>query len=72
MVNPANNLLTSTNNWMLVQGIYTATGGENYLTLGNFLSDADTTGVPAAGPQPYAYYYFDDVSVECACTGFAA
>jgi hypothetical protein len=67
VVNPPYNLLTSTNNWMLVQGIFTAAGGENHLTLGNFLSDADTTAVPAGGDQPFAYYYFDDVSVAPVC-----
>jgi hypothetical protein len=62
------NLLASKTNWMLVQGNFTASGGENYLTLGNFLSDANTTAVPAGpGTEPAAYYYFDDVSVVPLC-----
>ena len=68
VVNPPNNLLASTNAWMPVQGIFTASGGENYITLGNFLSEIDTTSVPAPGPSTFAYYYFDDVSVVALCT----
>ena len=66
--NPSANLLTSTNAWMLVQGTFTAAGGENYLTLGNFRSDANTTAVLGSGPYNiYAYYYFDEVSVVPGC-----
>ena len=66
--NPSTNLLTSTNAWMLVQGTFTAAGGENYLTLGNFRSAAATTAALGNGPYNiYAYYYFDEVSVVAGC-----
>ena len=53
---------------MLVQGTFVAAGGESYMTLGNFLTDAGTTVVPASGLYTnFAYYYFDDVSVEAMC-----
>src|SRR5205814_2615797 len=68
VVNPSTNLLASTNSWMLVQGVFTGAGGEDHLTLGNFLSDAATTAVPAAGTEYYTYYYFDDVSVVALCS----
>jgi hypothetical protein len=72
IVNPSGNLLTSTNSWMLVQGLFTAVGGEKYLTIGNFLTDSATTAVPAGGPEVgFSYYYYEDVHVESACTGFA-
>src|SRR6516225_10171851 len=48
---------------MLVIGGYVASGGENYLTLGNFSDDANTIPVSAGGTGPWAYYYVDDVSV---------
>ncbi len=71
--NPSSNPLTSTNTWMLVQGLYTAVGGEQYLTLGNFHTDTATTAVPATGPETgLSYYYFEDVHVESVCTGFVA
>ncbi len=69
VVNPAGNPLTSTNGWMLVQGNYTAVGGEDHITLGNFLNDASTTAVPAAGTNALTYYYYDDVKVVALCSG---
>lgn len=68
--NPSTNLLASTNTWMLVQGTFIATGGESYLTIGNFRTDANTTWTnhnPAAPAPDYAYYLFDDVSVVMLC-----
>lgn len=68
--NAATNLLLSTNTWMLVQGTFVATGNEEYLTLGNFRTDANTTWTNANPNAPlpdYAYYYFDDVSVTMLC-----
>ncbi len=67
--NPAANPLTSTNSWMLVTGTFTATGGESYITIGNFRTDAATTAVPSnAGTNNFAYYYIDDVSVTPLCS----
>ena len=71
VVNPSTNLLTSTNSWMLVQGLFTAVGGENHITLGNFNPDPGTTSVPAGGPPQYTnygYYYYEDVSVVALCS----
>jgi len=67
--NPSSNLLADTNSWMLVQGTFTALGGESYLTLGNFRTDANTTysNFPAGSEPDYAYYYFDEVSVTALC-----
>ena len=65
--NPGANLLTSTNGWMLVQGTFVATGGENHITLGNFRNDANTTATNAWGTN-HSYYYFDDISVVPLCT----
>jgi hypothetical protein len=66
--NPMSNPLTSTNSWMLVQGAFTAVGGEDHITLGNFRTDANTTAVPALGTNNFAYYYIDDVSVTALCS----
>src|ERR1051325_6554578 len=69
VVNPSTNVLTSTNSWMLVEGVFTAAGGEDHVILGNFLADPATTAVPAAGTlfTGYSYYYFDEVSVVALC-----
>ena len=65
--NPSTNLLTSTNGWMLVQGTFVATGGENHITIGNFRSDANTTATTAWGTN-HSYYYIDDVAVTPLCS----
>lgn len=60
--------VTDTTNWVRLQWNYTATGGEQYFTIGNFFNDGSTTsGVNNAGALltgPFAYYYIDDVSIS--------
>lgn len=65
--NPTNNLISDTIGWTLVSGLYTAAGGENYITIGNFLDDANTNHV-TFNPTGWArgYYWIDDVSVALA------
>lgn len=67
VVNPATNLLTSLTAWMLVEGSFIAAGGEDVLTLGNFLSDAATPAIASTGGDVYTYYYFDDIQVVADC-----
>lgn len=61
---PANAFLSDKVNWMQVTGSYTASGGESYITIGNFHDNA-TTNSSALGAGSYSgtYYYIDDVSV---------
>ncbi|MCB9232946.1 MAG: T9SS type A sorting domain-containing protein [Bacteroidia bacterium] len=57
--------LADTLGWTKISGSYTATGGEQYIIIGNFKNDGATS------PQcfnsgsffPYAYYFVDDVFV---------
>jgi len=60
--------LMDTVGWTEVRWIYTATGGETYLTIGNFKNDGNTTLCPlnCSGftQNPYIYYYIDDVEVS--------
>lgn len=73
--NPYGNILNNYTGWTSVQGTFTANGGENYITIGNFYDDANTDAVfsPNTGslwccaPNNYlSCYYLDDVSVvEC-------
>ncbi len=57
--------IMDTVNWVPVQWIYTAAGGEQFLTLGNFKNDANTNHVThnCGSFNPYIYYYIDDMSV---------
>ncbi len=65
-------VVSDANNWTLVSGIYTASGGEEWLTIGNFYDDATTTiqltGTAATNGciliNRAAYYFIDDVFVE--------
>lgn len=65
--NPVGNYLMDTLNWMRISGTFTAIGGEQYITIGNFHNDTTTDSVRIGqGGNLYYYYYIDDVSVyEC-------
>jgi hypothetical protein len=66
-----NGFITDTTNWVQIQGCFTATGGEQYVTIGNFNSNANTdtlyTGstftVSGTNPPYYTYYYLDDINL---------
>jgi hypothetical protein len=61
--------LTDTTGWTKIEGYFKAQGGEQYITIGNFNSNANTdtlyTGSsnPALGNPDGAYYYIDSVSL---------
>jgi gliding motility-associated-like protein len=48
--------------WLLVAGCFQAVGGEQYLVIGNFETDADSP-MNSGCFDSYAYYFVDDVSV---------
>ncbi|MEO5570223.1 MAG: T9SS type A sorting domain-containing protein [Bacteroidia bacterium] len=53
-------------NWTLVSGNYVAHGGENYLIIGNFKNDSNTT-IVGTGGFGIVYLLIDDVSLSL-CT----
>ena len=67
--------------WDQVCGVYTAKGGEKFLTLGNFSTNSDTKNERMKKPKGFtgkqvvsSYYYIDDISVtliedeaDCKC-----
>jgi len=62
------NIISDKVNWTLVYGHFTATGGEKYIIIGNFFSNALTDTIHlnnTPGPGDDAYYYIDDVNVHC-------
>ena len=72
--NPVGNYLTDTLNWMLVSGNFIATGGEKFLTIGNFHTPAttDTVSTNSSNTSPTVYYYIDDISVtDCTTIGIS-
>jgi hypothetical protein len=62
---PSGNCISDTLNWTPLAGIYLASGGEQYITIGNFYADASTNAVQVYPTNfyPSAYYYVDDVSI---------
>ena len=57
-----NPCISDTLNWVQVAGVYTAHGGEQYITIGNFKDDAHTDTLRIGGNY-FSGYYIDDVSV---------
>jgi len=57
--------LSDTMNWMLVEGCFQAAGGEVFVTIGNFHTNADTPIDPncVLGTSA-AYYYLDDIYIS--------
>ena len=60
-------IITDTTNWTLISGEYIALGGEQYIIIGNFNTNA-TTSTIAVNNSTESFYYIDDVSVWD-CTG---
>ena len=57
--------LTNITNWTKISGVYTAAGGERFITIGNF-NDNLNTNVQIVNPMSMisgSNYYIDDVSV---------
>lgn len=68
VVNDYDRVLDDTKAWMQISGVFTAKGGERFMTIGNFypasqsnVVDLDSLTYLLSG----AYYYIDDVSVTC-------
>ncbi len=66
ITNSPGNFITDTSGWTLISGIYSAQGGEQFITIGNFKEffNTDTLRVNNNIGWDAAYYYIDDVSVK--------
>lgn len=62
-----NHIYSDTLDWMKIEGYYLASGGEKFITIGNFSTNANTTVDSVSNEwRLVSFYYFDDVSVtEC-------
>jgi len=66
----ANSFISDTLNWVLIQGCFTAVGGEQFITIGNFNSNSNTDTMTTASSYSLAanfpgwsYYYIDDIAL---------
>ena len=80
--NPTRNYLHNDNGWTLLSDVFEAKGGEQYITLGNFIADHQLRirkrNLDLNDDQTlheYAYYFIDELKVypvidrsECSCT----
>jgi len=56
--------LDDTSAWVSIKGVFVATGGEQFITIGNFNDDTNTTiSQPGSSGSFGAYYFIDEVSV---------
>ena len=58
--------ITNTSGWDLISGPFIASGGEDYITIGNFNNDLNTTTSLVSSSALYnrAFYFIDDVDVS--------
>lgn len=63
--NSSDNIISDTANWIKISGAFIATGGERFLTIGNFNNNSNTTKAIVGSDlnNNFAYYYIDDVAV---------
>lgn len=61
---PGGTFLDDKTLWIKISGTFTAAGGEDHITIGNFHDNATTNVETLSGFYPGSYYYIDDVSVE--------
>ena len=68
IANFEDNFLNDNTNWVQIKGSFIATGGEEFIVLGNFKDDysTDTLSVCTSSNLDFmsAYYYIDDVCVS--------
>ncbi|HUR31786.1 MAG TPA: gliding motility-associated C-terminal domain-containing protein [Saprospiraceae bacterium] len=55
--------ISNNQDWTLISGCFTATGGEQWITIGNFYDNNNSPLDPDCVAGFYSYYYIDDVSV---------
>lgn len=60
-----NPIIKDTMNWTKIEGVYEASGNENYIVIGNFKNDfqTDTINISDGSTYPGSSYFIDDVSV---------
>ncbi|MBL7930998.1 MAG: T9SS type A sorting domain-containing protein [Bacteroidia bacterium] len=66
--NSPGNFLNDKTNWKRISGTFVASGGEEYITIGNF-KDNDSTSIQqmipyGLGYQNFAYYYIDEICLS--------
>ena len=62
--NPDGNYITDTVNWVKISGVFTANGGEKFVTIGNLFKTEQTHYIQLDTIVTWdSYYFFDDVAL---------
>jgi len=65
IANPNFNYLSDKLSWTKISGTYTATGNENFITIGNFMDSTNThVTYSPGGSTKFSYYFIDNVCVS--------
>lgn len=68
LANSSSNLVMDSLGWVRIADTFVASGGEQYITIGNFVDDVNTTLIPTnfptATPTNNCYFYFDDICLR--------
>jgi len=67
--NPIDSELTNKIDWVPISGTYKATGGEKFITIGDFYNYPNNSFDSLPTGVNYTYYYIDDVSVTLQSSG---
>ncbi|HSG67789.1 MAG TPA: gliding motility-associated C-terminal domain-containing protein [Bacteroidales bacterium] len=66
IMNTQGSVIDNKDEWVQISGTYLASGGERYITIGNFFNNGETTSIEFSNYQTkIASYYIDDISVTC-------
>lgn len=63
VVSAAGVFLTDTTEWIKISRTYTASGGERFITIGNFKDEISTDTLQLSTLPALSYYFIEDVSV---------
>ncbi len=68
--NPAGTFITDNTGWTRISAEYTAVGGEQFITIGNFKTDSNTPllSVVDGGTRNSSFYYIDDLNLDTLLT----
>ena len=67
ITNPIGKFMEDTDSWELFEALYTASGGEQFITMGNFFPDSVKTNLKLVNSEnsfAQSYLYIDDVSIQ--------
>lgn len=64
LTNTQGQIIKEKEGWITISGTYQASGGEQFLIIGNFYDDENTDRIPTSGNQPMVYFYIDDVEIR--------